>query len=108
MIDDFWNEISDGLDATPAFVALLRGYRPILPEEPTTKQLEPWIELANLLQDMTDFMPFAWLSAALNASASPRDGQCGGPRALAPPRTPAVSPGSGLVHSREHRAAERP
>ncbi|SEQ89395.1 DNA-binding transcriptional regulator, MerR family [Lentzea xinjiangensis] len=51
LIDDFWNEISDGLDASPAFVDLLRSHRPILPEEPSTEQLEAWIELANLVQD---------------------------------------------------------
>ncbi|MFD4637815.1 MerR family transcriptional regulator [Lentzea sp. NPDC058436] len=51
LIDDFWNEISDGLAATPAFLDMLRSERPILPDEPSTEQLEAWIELANLLQD---------------------------------------------------------
>lgn len=51
LIDDFWNEISEGLEANPAFVDLLRSHRPVLPDEPTTEQLEAWIELANLVQD---------------------------------------------------------
>lgn len=51
LIDDFWNEISVGLEAMPEFVDLLRSHRPHLPDEPTTEQLEAWIELANLVQD---------------------------------------------------------
>ncbi|HUQ59418.1 MerR family transcriptional regulator [Lentzea sp.] len=51
LVDDFWNEISTGIDATPAFVDLLRGHRPVLPDDPSTEQLEAWIELANLLRD---------------------------------------------------------
>lgn len=51
LIDDFWNEISEDLRASPAFVDLLRSHRPNLPDEPATEQLEAWIELANLLQD---------------------------------------------------------
>ncbi len=51
MIDDFWNEISEGVDATPAFVEVLRSHRPVLPDDPSAEQLEAWIELANLLQD---------------------------------------------------------
>jgi DNA-binding transcriptional MerR regulator len=51
LIDQFWDEISDGLDVHPAFVELLRQLRPNLPVEPTTEQLEAWIELADLVQD---------------------------------------------------------
>ncbi|MCQ4043321.1 MerR family transcriptional regulator [Streptantibioticus rubrisoli] len=51
LIDEFWYEISDGLDVHPAFVDRLRSMRPNLPAEPTTEQLEAWIELADLVQD---------------------------------------------------------
>ncbi|WP_229852782.1 MerR family transcriptional regulator [Streptomyces albospinus] len=51
LIDEFWNEISDGLDVHPAFVDRLRSMRPNLPVQPTTEQLEAWIELADLVQD---------------------------------------------------------
>jgi DNA-binding transcriptional MerR regulator len=49
LIDEFWHEVTDGLRST--FMAKMRERRPVLPEEPTTEQLEAWIELANLVQD---------------------------------------------------------
>jgi hypothetical protein len=51
LVDEFWNETSDGLDVHPDFVERLRRTRPNLPEEPTTEQLEAWIKLADLLLD---------------------------------------------------------
>ncbi|MFI7125186.1 MerR family transcriptional regulator [Nonomuraea sp. NPDC050153] len=51
LVDEFWDEVSDGLDVHPAFVEQLRMMRPDLPEEPTTEQLEAWIELAGLVRD---------------------------------------------------------
>ncbi|MFD5826358.1 MerR family transcriptional regulator [Lentzea sp. NPDC060358] len=51
LVDDFWNEISAGVDATPEFLDLLRSERPVLPDDPSAEQLEAWIELANLVQD---------------------------------------------------------
>ncbi len=51
LIDRFWEEVSDGLDVHPAFVDRLRQKRPVLPEEPTTEQLEAWIELADLVRN---------------------------------------------------------
>lgn len=54
LIDQFWNEVSEGLSVHPTFVERLRQMRPKLPAEPTTGQLEAWIELADLVRD-TDF-----------------------------------------------------
>ncbi|MFC7330868.1 MerR family transcriptional regulator [Marinactinospora rubrisoli] len=51
LIDDFWNEISAGLDINREFVGRLREFRPQLPGDPTTEQLEAWIELADLAHD---------------------------------------------------------
>lgn len=51
IVDEFWNEVSDGLDVHPGFVDRLRRMRPNLPAEPTTEQLEAWIELADLVRD---------------------------------------------------------
>ncbi|KAB8191501.1 MerR family transcriptional regulator [Nonomuraea phyllanthi] len=51
LIDQFWDEVSEGLDVRPSFVERLREVRPNLPEEPTTEQLEAWIELADLVRD---------------------------------------------------------
>lgn len=51
LIDEFWTEVTDGLEAQPAMVERLRKQRPNLPEEPTAEQLEAWIELADLVAD---------------------------------------------------------
>ncbi|WP_439657246.1 MerR family transcriptional regulator [Lentzea sp. HUAS TT2] len=51
LMDDFWNEISEGLDVSPDFLGIMRNGPLVLPDEPSTEQLEAWIELANLVQD---------------------------------------------------------
>ena len=50
-IDDFWNDVAEGLDVPDGFVDRLRAMRPVLPEEPTAAQLEAWITLADLVSD---------------------------------------------------------
>ncbi|WP_327106767.1 MerR family transcriptional regulator [Nonomuraea glycinis] len=50
LVDDFWNEVGEGLDVPSGFVERLRTMRPSLPEDPTVTQLEAWIELADLVQ----------------------------------------------------------
>ncbi|MEU8362102.1 MerR family transcriptional regulator [Nonomuraea sp. NPDC048882] len=50
LIDDFWNDVGEGLDVPAGFVDRLRTMRPCLPEDPTLTQLEAWIELADLVQ----------------------------------------------------------
>lgn len=51
LLDEFWNEIVDGLEVRPVLVERLRERRPKLPKDPTTEQLEAWIELADLAPD---------------------------------------------------------
>lgn len=51
LIEEFWDEVTDGLEVRPALVERLRNRRPNLPEEPSTEQLEAWIELADIVQD---------------------------------------------------------
>ncbi len=51
LLDRFWDEVTDGLTVHPAFVDHLHRLRPYLPEDPTTEQLQAWIELADLVQD---------------------------------------------------------
>ncbi|WP_394621831.1 MerR family transcriptional regulator [Lentzea sp. JNUCC 0626] len=51
LLDDFWNEVTDGLTVHPSFVEHLHRLRPVLPEEPETEQLQAWIELADMVQD---------------------------------------------------------
>ncbi|WP_260193071.1 MerR family transcriptional regulator [Actinophytocola gossypii] len=51
LLDQFWDEVTDDLTVHPAFTEHLRGMRPALPEDPTTEQLQAWIELAGLVRD---------------------------------------------------------
>jgi hypothetical protein len=44
-------EIVDGLEVRPVLVERLRERHPVLPEDPSTEQLEAWIELAELVRD---------------------------------------------------------
>ncbi len=51
LVNQFWDFVTDGLDVHPSYVERLRSRRPHLPEEPSTEQLEAWIELAEIVQD---------------------------------------------------------
>ncbi|SDG55385.1 DNA-binding transcriptional regulator, MerR family [Lentzea fradiae] len=51
LIDEFWNEATEGVDGDDAFFAMLRSHRPVLPDDPSAEQLEAWIELGNLVRD---------------------------------------------------------
>lgn len=51
LITAFWDFVTDGLDIDPGYVERLRSQRPHLPDEPSTEQLEAWIELADLVRD---------------------------------------------------------
>ncbi|EOD70223.1 MerR family transcriptional regulator [Amycolatopsis vancoresmycina] len=51
LISRFWDFVTDGLDVHPGYLERLRSRRPHLPEEPSTEQLEAWIELAEVVQD---------------------------------------------------------
>lgn len=51
VIDEFWNDVGQGLDVPEGFVDRLRTIRPVLPADPTADQLGAWIELADLVRD---------------------------------------------------------
>lgn len=51
LITGFWDFVTEGLDVHPGYVRLLHARRPHLPDEPSTEQLEAWIELAEIVQD---------------------------------------------------------
>lgn len=51
LVDQFWDEITEGLPVHPGFVERMRRWRPRLAAEPTAGQLEAWIELADLVRD---------------------------------------------------------
>ncbi|WP_019926397.1 MerR family transcriptional regulator [Nocardia sp. BMG111209] len=50
-IHDFIDDTFGGVDANPAMVELLRSSMPDLPDEPTSEQVEAWLELVRLVQD---------------------------------------------------------
>ena len=51
LLDGFWDEVTDGLTVHPSFAEQLHRMRPTLPGEPTTEQLQAWIEPADLVRD---------------------------------------------------------
>jgi DNA-binding transcriptional MerR regulator len=51
LMNQFWDFVTDGLDVHPSYVEGLHRCRPSLPEEPSTEQLEAWIELAEIVRD---------------------------------------------------------
>ncbi|WP_298177335.1 MerR family transcriptional regulator [Saccharomonospora sp.] len=54
LVDEFWDEVTEGLDIDPEFYGRMREAKPELPDDPTPEQLEAWIEFVELVQD-TDF-----------------------------------------------------
>ncbi|QTR01085.1 MerR family transcriptional regulator, partial [Saccharothrix algeriensis] len=51
ILDDFFDEVFGGLDLEPGFDQRMRSVRVELPDDPSTEQLEAWIELVNLVRD---------------------------------------------------------
>ncbi|MDQ3786715.1 MAG: MerR family transcriptional regulator, partial [Actinomycetota bacterium] len=70
LIDEFWDEVTAGLDMHPDFETGMRSAKPVLPDDPTPEQLEAWIELAELVQDK-DFR--ASIRAMSEASVAARE-----------------------------------
>lgn len=50
LIEEFWDDVTSGLELDPSFTDWIRSARPNLPEDPTSEQVEAWIELAELVQ----------------------------------------------------------
>jgi DNA-binding transcriptional MerR regulator len=51
IVDDFLDDVLGGLDIDPALDQRMRLARPDLPEDPSSEQVEAWIELAGLVAD---------------------------------------------------------
>lgn len=51
LISQLWDFVTDGLDVRPGYVQRLQSRRPHLPEDPSTEQLEAWIELVGIVRD---------------------------------------------------------
>ncbi|HEX7301672.1 MerR family transcriptional regulator [Lentzea sp.] len=77
LLDEFWDEVTDGLRVHPAFVEHLHRMRPVLPREPETDQLQAWIELAGLVRDadfraaVREFLHTSFASPEAFAATSP-------------------------------------
>jgi DNA-binding transcriptional MerR regulator len=68
VIDDFWDEVTAGLDINPEFASWMRSAKPVLPDDPSPEQLEAWLELAELVQDK-DFRARIRLMSEAHAAA---------------------------------------
>ncbi|WNV91308.1 MerR family transcriptional regulator [Umezawaea sp. Da 62-37] len=51
ILDDFFEDVFGGHDLDPGFDAMMRSVRVRLPDDPSTEQLEAWVELAELVRD---------------------------------------------------------
>lgn len=51
ILDDFFEEVFGPYELDPQFEQHMRSVRVELPDDPTTEQLEAWVELAKLVQD---------------------------------------------------------
>jgi DNA-binding transcriptional MerR regulator len=51
IVEDFLDDVLDGLEIDPGLEARLRGGLPELPDDPAPEQVEAWIELAELVRE---------------------------------------------------------
>jgi DNA-binding transcriptional MerR regulator len=51
LVDGFLQAAFDGLDTVPGFAGIMRSMTPELPDDPSSEQVEAWVELAELAQD---------------------------------------------------------
>ncbi|WP_211658929.1 MerR family transcriptional regulator [Phytoactinopolyspora halophila] len=51
IIDEYWDEVFDGLDVDPEVASKMRSVQIELPDEPSQEQIDAWIELAELVRD---------------------------------------------------------
>ncbi|MFD3458011.1 MerR family transcriptional regulator [Streptomyces sp. NPDC058691] len=51
LVEEFIDHTVEGIDADPAFVAMMRDAVPVLPEDATAAQVDAWVELAELVRD---------------------------------------------------------
>ncbi|RLP94222.1 MerR family transcriptional regulator [Micromonospora sp. BL4] len=51
LVDDFLDAVFDGLATVPVYPGIMRSLTPELPDEPSTAQIQAWVELAELARD---------------------------------------------------------
>lgn len=51
LVDEFWDEMAEGLRVDEEFYQRMRSAKPTLPDDPTPEQVEAWVEFAELIQD---------------------------------------------------------
>jgi DNA-binding transcriptional MerR regulator len=87
IVADFVEEVFAGLDADPGIAARMRAATPELPDEPSSRQVEAWIELAELVAD-EDFR--RRIRAMAQRSAADRAARPDGAEPAAAPAAPAA------------------
>lgn len=50
IIDEFWDDVTTDLELNPEFERWIRSVKPALPDDPSSDQVEAWIELAELVR----------------------------------------------------------
>ena len=98
IVSDFVEEVFDGLDAEPSIAARMRSALPELPDDPSTEQIEAWIELAELVAD-EDFRERVRAMAQRSADDRAAGGSVG-------VRAATESPASGTERERHAAAAQ--
>ncbi|KAA9154950.1 MerR family transcriptional regulator [Amycolatopsis acidicola] len=51
LVDEFWTEMTEGLEVDSGFYDRMRSAKPTLPDDPSPEQVEAWVEFAELIQD---------------------------------------------------------
>lgn len=76
LIGDFLGAAFGGLESDPAFAGVIRSITPGLPDDPDARQVEAWVELAELAQD-PDFRASLRRMALDEAAEHARGGMTG-------------------------------
>ncbi|MFJ2738529.1 MerR family transcriptional regulator [Streptomyces sp. NPDC087440] len=82
MVAAFLDAAFEGLHSDPVFAGVMRTLTPELPDDPSTEQVEAWVELAELLQDAEFRADMHATALDLASDRSGADGP-GVPRTLA-------------------------
>ncbi|MFJ4990317.1 MerR family transcriptional regulator [Streptomyces sp. NPDC088732] len=97
LVEEFIDHTVEGIDADPAFVAMMRDAVPVLPEDATAAQVDAWVELAGLVQD-------PGFRAAMRRAVADQSRTAGA--AAAPPAAEDLASLAALLRERAGGAAE--
>ncbi|UBU11274.1 MerR family transcriptional regulator [Nonomuraea gerenzanensis] len=107
LIGDFLGAAFGDLDGDPGFAGGITSMTPELPDDPSSEQVEAWVELAELSRDPDFRAAMRHLTQAVAAAGRPAKAVAATPRpAKAEAATPRPAAADGLARSGAGRAAE--